>query len=229
MKHLLLLLVSVAACDFSASTKVSGEDSGGPLDSADPGGDGAGTDGGGDGGGSTTEPTDLDGDGWSEEEGDCADTDPAVHPEASDGCDGVDTDCDGVTDEDAASEDEYEPNDEEAWDLGSLDEEPGRTIQAAFHSDDDVDRYAFSFTDSGWGLFSLTAVLTGIPEDATYRLTIENKSRGEVVFEEVGTDSIHADYSDQAFQDDGGDWEIVVEPVVGADCARRYLLTLALD
>jgi hypothetical protein len=32
--------------------------------------------------------------------GDCDDTDPAVHPETDDWCDGVDSDCDGTTDED---------------------------------------------------------------------------------------------------------------------------------
>ncbi len=41
-------------------------------------------------------PADLDGDGWTEAQGDCDDGDPAVHPGAEELCNGVDDDCDGV-------------------------------------------------------------------------------------------------------------------------------------
>jgi hypothetical protein len=43
---------------------------------------------------------DLDGDGFAD--GDCDDGDPAVYPGAAEQCDGVDEDCDGAVDEDAA-------------------------------------------------------------------------------------------------------------------------------
>ncbi len=46
--------------------------------------------------GSTT--TDADGDGFTENE-DCDDTEPEVHPAATEVCDGVDNDCDGLTDD----------------------------------------------------------------------------------------------------------------------------------
>jgi MYXO-CTERM domain-containing protein len=39
---------------------------------------------------------DHDNDGYSVEEGDCDDQDATVHPNADEGCDGLDTDCDGV-------------------------------------------------------------------------------------------------------------------------------------
>ena len=42
---------------------------------------------------------DYDGDGYSEYDGDCDDSDPAVHPGARERCNGVDDDCDGQTDE----------------------------------------------------------------------------------------------------------------------------------
>jgi len=44
-------------------------------------------------------PEDLDGDGWTEAEGDCDDQDSSVHPGASEVCDGIDNDCDGVEDD----------------------------------------------------------------------------------------------------------------------------------
>jgi len=44
---------------------------------------------------------DLDGDGFSTEQGDCDDQDPEVHPGADERCNGEDDDCDGEADEDA--------------------------------------------------------------------------------------------------------------------------------
>ncbi len=46
--------------------------------------------------------TDLDGDGYSVDEGDCDDCDPAFYPFATETCDGKDNDCDGETDEGVA-------------------------------------------------------------------------------------------------------------------------------
>lgn len=53
--------------------------------------------------------TDHDGDGASFED-DCDDADPGVSPEATEHCDGVDEDCDGVVDEDAVDQGRWHPD-----------------------------------------------------------------------------------------------------------------------
>ncbi|MFH1463369.1 MAG: MopE-related protein [Pseudomonadota bacterium] len=71
-----LLLFMLPACDFG---KPAGDETAPPLDTAAPA------------------PVDDDGDGWSEPE-DCDDTDPEVHPQAAEVCNGKDDDCDGTVD-----------------------------------------------------------------------------------------------------------------------------------
>lgn len=44
-------------------------------------------------------PVDEDGDGWTEQQGDCNDKDPAINPGAEEMCDGLDNNCDGAVDD----------------------------------------------------------------------------------------------------------------------------------
>ena len=64
---------------------------------------------------------DDDSDGFSEEEGDCNDTDASIYPGAAEDCDGIDSSCDGYLD--LEYWDDYEPNDDldMAYDLGDID------------------------------------------------------------------------------------------------------------
>ena len=56
--------------------------------------------------------------------------------------DGQDTDCDGEIDEDAEPNDGYaEPNDNQAWGLGVLEDEDSFYLEARLHNEQDVDLF----------------------------------------------------------------------------------------
>ena len=232
------------SCDFSASTKVladtgdtatSGAESG--LAPGDGGGSG-GSDGsggaesggsgsGGDSGGAEgTDPGSLDedGDGVTVEDGDCDDGDPSIYPGAEDLCDQRDEDCDGEVDEDARYLDEYEDNDSTPTDLGDLSGGGSVSLDAWLDSSDDVDRFTMQTDDSSFSLWDMTIRLSNIPDGLTWTLRVMQPT-GEV-HETTGMGALTIERSDEAFVDDAGTWEVVVEAVDEGSCETPYLLTI---
>lgn len=226
------LPVFLAACSFNASNTVHTPEDTGQKDTAPPV--------------DTAAPVDTgeclpdylrddDGDGYTENEGDCDDTNSSVYPGAEDTCDGFDSDCDGDKDEDSVSDDPNEPNDTEPVSIGNLDDSSDLSVVGILHNDDDVDRYSFYVPDSTWSNFSLTMTLANIPSDATYMMTFsrlssdgsENLGEVEQVF---GTGTQVIVFNDNFDgTEDGGVYEVAIEAIAGADCAASYLLNVVFD
>ncbi len=177
---------------------------------------------------------DDDKDGYTENEGDCDDTDRDVHPEAVDTCDGVDTDCDGTLDEDSVSDDPNEPNDIQPTYLGSFEETNTLSGVGILHNDDDLDRFKFVLYDYGLSSFTLTMTLSNIPADGTYlftfnRLSSEGDQAVGYVDKVFGADGLTLVYKDVFGVEDGGAYELVVESIAGADCAKSFSVNVVLD
>jgi hypothetical protein len=223
-----LLLLMLAACDFGASTKVlSGSDTGSAT--GDTGG--AGTD---DTGEGELHPSDIDddGDGYTENEGDCDDGDEDIHPGIADSCDGIDSDCDGIVDDDASEADLYEPNDAVDFDIGELESDDVFEAEAFLHDAADIDRFHFSFSDGVWDFFTLTIDLEWGTADVLYIMTVENVDSGEIIenqFSTSGTRSMHFEFGDSFGSEDGGNYRVTISSDGSATCLYGYKLTVELS
>jgi len=90
--------------DDTTPTEIEGDEAGECDDGVDNDQDGV-TDCDDDGCAAATGCEDADGDGWVVQDGDCDDLDETVHPGADEGCDGIDTDCDGVPSDEEIDDD----------------------------------------------------------------------------------------------------------------------------
>ncbi len=172
---------------------------------------------------------DADADGYTEAEGDCDDSNPDVHPDTLDDCNGEDDDCDGTIDEDAAGRDSYEPNDESWAYLGSLEDTDEFNITAWLHNDEDLDLFSFYVEDHWWDSFGVTIRLFDIPEGAIYQLSV-GKIIDDVYTESdslFGDDSMEILLEGTAITDDSGTYGVVISSLGGADCGSFYLLSVS--
>ena len=183
-----------------------------------------------------TQPTsDLDGDGFSIEDGDCDDNDPLIYPTMTDDCDGIDNNCDGTIDENAIGG-MYEPNDT-PWNgyfLGDYSAGEYTEVQGLITTETDVDIYEF-FLDDGWfddfGVdFELHAI--GIQADFGIELWLIENYSGQTEELLMTVNNLNSgglergDFEGDWLIDDSGYYEFRVYTISGADCDAHYQLDI---
>ena len=172
---------------------------------------------------------DWDGDGYTES--DCNDADPFVNPGEFDFCDGIDNDCDGRLDEDAIwDEDEDFP----IYDLGEVYGGDMVEISGLLYPEYDTDIFRFTIHDGLFGWFFIDALLDTVSEHADVSLALVRLREDALgIYEEViEVDSYgpgggeFVTYSGQAFHDDSGTYQLIVQTLSGADCEAPYSIIM---
>lgn len=188
---------------------------------------------------------DYDGDGFSPNEGDCDDNNPNIFPFTFDDCDGIDNDCDGLTDEDGA-QDAYEPNNDQLnyYDVGSYTSGDLVFLEGVISAPDDYDHFEF-YLDDGWiDSFSIVTDLhaISITTDFVVELWLIDNAEGdgpELLYTENVQGAGLGEYG--SFEgsgvswdyplgyDDSGNYQAVVYAISGAGCEAEYQLDLELS
>jgi hypothetical protein len=176
---------------------------------------------------------DDDGDGYTENDGDCADDDPTMNPGATDVCDDVDNDCSGyVNDEDW---DTYEQNDSLAapYDCGEVDSSFGwsnstLTLSAlTFSYEGDEDWFRWEADDEIWDNVSVSATASGFPGRGNYAIELYDED-GNLADSDDGASSISVDFTGEQFDDDEDVWYIRVYATTWPNnsCDETYTLVI---
>ncbi len=183
---------------------------------------------------------DGDGDGYTPEEGDCDDGDATVHPGVlRDECDGVDNDCDSHTDEDFSGDD-WEPNDVEPADLGTLGDYDDETVvlHGYLSPEYDVDVFTFYVGDGWLDWFNIDVMLTDVPADVDLAVDLvwtedsEGTSHGTVDTSDEGGPGVDESIGwgggiSGVWTDTSGTYEVVVYSMESQSCATPYRLEIA--
>ena len=177
---------------------------------------------------------DADNDGW-DSLSDCDDLTATIHPGIQDNtCNGIDENCDGNIDESWPG-DQYEPNDQQPYNLGELYENATLAINGYVSHGGDVDSYTF-YCEDDWGNdFGFFAVITEISGniDISAELYYTDRTGNSIVLATSdnlgfgGTESLSYQVDD--FDDQSGWYTITVRSKSGSDCSTPYKLTLTED
>lgn len=163
---------------------------------------------------------DDDGDGLSEEQGDCDDADAGRHPGAKERPDCRDQDCDGVTDEGVTlvkSDDPYEPNDSRAHALDlqtSRQRSFSQSIDSVTRDDQDDEWFRFYSQDGDWDSWGIDVAVVGVPDGSTYDLDLYGGGEGPLQTMRVSAGSHDVLLQRGAmFRNDSGDYLLRIHPV----------------
>jgi len=159
---------------------------------------------------------DDDGDGWTENEGDCDDDDATVYPEAEELCDDVDNDCDGDINEDFW--DAYESNDDTSspYDLGDVDaflwdSETVTLSGLNIHAEDDGDYFQFDAGDDYWENVYIEVEVTTPATSGDYTLVLYMDDGGwQVQQSDSGVGTLSVEYDGSRWDEDEDDFIVAV-------------------
>lgn len=183
---------------------------------------------------------DDDGDGYTENEGDCADDDPRTNPGAAELCDTADNDCDGETNEDFA--DSYEANETygTAYDVGEVDDEfigsDSVTISGlTLHNEDDIDCFSFGADDEWYDPVDITVSAETFASSGSYVLDLYWVDAGTLQASDGGYGKLLAEYDGDSnpFEDGEDNWVVCVYSNHGgwddSACSADYSLDIVTE
>jgi tRNA A-37 threonylcarbamoyl transferase component Bud32 len=161
---------------------------------------------------------DDDGDRYSEDDGDCNDADPDVHPAATELPDCRDQDCDGDIDEGVALpsvDDGYEPNDTyaAATDLAARGSSFSRDLGIVTRDDGDDEWFHFYSQDGLLDTWGIDVTAVRLPEQAAYRLEVIGPAGAVRASKTVTRDGQMAAVRGQGFRNDSGVYKLHIVPV----------------
>lgn len=177
---------------------------------------------------------DDDGDGWTENQGDCDDRSPLVNPDMQDICDDLDNDCDGKINGD--DWDMYEENDSisAAYDFGDVGDSfwTNQTVRLSgltIHKDGDEDWYRWATGDIIIiDNVDINITVTGLPSNGDYVVELWNIDDNAVRDSDSGGGTLRIHYVGDWLDDDEEDWALRVYAASWPNnsCSSTYSITI---
>lgn len=177
---------------------------------------------------------DDDGDGYTENEGDCDDADPSSNPGATDICDDADNDCSGEVND--PFHDGYEVNDTSwGYNCGEVDSSwlwTGSTLTLSgltLHENDDEDWFSWDADDELYDDVSITVTATGLPATGNYVLELYSRDTGRVEDSASGSASLTVTYDGDWLDDGEDEWAVRVYANTwpASSCSTTYTLYIS--
>ena len=161
---------------------------------------------------------DDDGDGYTENEGDCDDGDATTSPGASEVCDDADNDCDGEINETFL--DDYEANEStaDAYNLGEVDGgflwsgDSAALAGLTLHTSDDVDCFRWDADDEWYDNISISVTVQPFSSAGSYvvRLYMKDGGTWDTKDSDSGSSVLRVSYEGDLFETDEDEWAICV-------------------